>query len=210
MLEIVGGSSVPVTIDDVSTGGLRLRVLDESIPKMRPGATIAMLRLDLHGGGHTVEALALVLRRAGHDDSGPFFGMEFIQLTPPQYKLIASLLYQDWSVFERFRAGRRHAKNVLAGSLRFLAWSFFYTLRAARLAMRRNKPEEKPAPAPDAVQQTPQPETTTVLQPTVTPAAQPAAAEPAATNVQALPQQAAKPEPLVASVTAVFGTPKLA
>ena len=147
MLEIVGGSSVPVTIDDVSTGGIRLRMLDDAIPKMRPGATIAMLRLNLEGGGETNEAIALVLRRAGHDDHGPFFGMEFIQLTPPQYKLIASLLYQDWSVFERFRSGRREAKNVLVGSLRFLLWSFLYSLRATRLALVRKKAEAASAPA---------------------------------------------------------------
>jgi cellulose synthase (UDP-forming) len=227
MLEIVGGSSVPVTIDDVSTGGIRLRVLDETIPKMRPGATIAMLRLDLHGGGHTVEAIALVLRRAGHDDGGPFFGMEFIQLTPPQYKLIASLLYQDWSVFERFRMGRRHAKNVLAGSLRFLGWSLLYTLRATRLAMTRKKPEEKSAPAEANEPQTaPQPDmTTTMLQPTVqpaavqpaaleSPAAQPAFPQPAsarAPTVQPFPQNTPKPEPQVAAAPPVFATvPKLA
>jgi cellulose synthase (UDP-forming) len=175
MLEIVGGSSVAVTIDDVSTGGIRLRMLDDAFPKMRPGATIAMLRLNLEGGGETNEAIALVLRRAGHDDHGPFFGMEFIQLTPPQYKLIASLLYQDWSVFERFRSGRRQAKNVLVGSLRFLLWSFLYSLRATRLALVRKKAEAAPAPAAaeEAAAAIPQPSMATQTTATIAPAAKP-------------------------------------
>jgi cellulose synthase (UDP-forming) len=143
MLEIVGGSTVPVSIEDVSTGGIRLRMIEETIPQMKAGATIAMLRLNLEDGGQTNEAIALVLRRNGHDDQGPFFGMEFIQLTPPQYRLIASLLYRDWSVFERFRARRRESQNILTGSLRFLAWSLHYTLRAVLLAVKRSKPVVK-------------------------------------------------------------------
>lgn len=139
MLEIVGGSTVTVSIEDVSTGGIRLRMIDETIPQMKAGATIAMLRLERQDGRPTNEAIALVLRRAGHDDEGPFFGMEFIQLTPPQYKLIASLLYQDWSVFERFRTRRRHQQNVFLGSLRFFLWSLHYSLRAVLLAARRGK-----------------------------------------------------------------------
>ncbi|MGH6925466.1 MAG: UDP-forming cellulose synthase catalytic subunit [Propylenella sp.] len=143
VLEIVGGSTVPVSIEDVSTGGLRLRMIEETIPQMKAGATIAMLRLELEDGGETNEAIALVLRRNGHDEQGPFLGMEFIQLTPPQYKLIASLLYRDWSVFEQFRARRRTAQSILLGSLRFFGWSMRYTLRATFLALKRNKPDGK-------------------------------------------------------------------
>jgi len=99
--------------------------------------------------------------------------MEFIQLTPPQYKLIASLLYQDWSVFERFRSGRRQAKNVLVGSLRFLLWSFLYSLRATRLALVRKKVEAAPAPAAaeEAAAAVPQPSMATQTTATIAPAA---------------------------------------
>ena len=100
-------------------------------------------------GSETNEAIALVLRRAASDDQGPFFGMEFIQLTPPQYKLIANLLYRDASVFEEFRQRRRNAKNVLLGTLRFASWSLRYTLRAVLLAMRKKQPEEAKAPEPE-------------------------------------------------------------
>lgn len=150
VLEVVGGSTVSVSIDDVSTGGIRLRVIDETVPQMTAGATIAMLRLLHEDGRETNEAIALVLRRNGHDDQGPFFGLEFIQLTPPQYKLIASLLYKEWEVFESFRVRRRNQQSILKGSLRFLLWSARYTIRAAVLAVPRKKPAEAEAiPAAD-------------------------------------------------------------
>ena len=119
MLEIVGGGTVPVTIDDVSTGGIRLRVLDEAMPNMRPGATIAMLRLVREDGSETNEAIALVLRRAASDDQGPFFGMEFIQLTPsqthPSSRSCARLdLAPDAAggVLAKFQGAVRHARGA--------------------------------------------------------------------------------------------------
>ena len=77
-----------------------------------------------------------MLRRAASDDQGPFFGMEFIQLTPPQYKLIANLLYRDASVFEEFRQRRRNAKNVLArhAALRHVEPALLAARRPARHA----------------------------------------------------------------------------
>lgn len=177
MLEIVGGSTVPVSIEDVSTGGLRLRMIDETLPQMKAGATIAMLRLEREEGGSTNEAIALVLRRAGHDDGGPFFGMEFIQLTPPQYTLIASLLYQDWSVFDQFRKRRREAQGILVGSLRFLAWSLHYTLRALLLAVRRSRSEA--AASAETASEANEPAASDAL-PTSSPVPEPTVEQPAA------------------------------
>ena len=111
-----------------------------------------------------------MLRRAASDDQGPFFGMEFIQLTPPQYKLIANLLYRDASVFEDFRQRRRNAKNVLLGTLRFATWSLRYTMRAVLLAMRKKQPDAVKAPEPEPAL------------PEVRPQPQPAAAYPPASQ----------------------------
>ena len=105
MLEIVGGGTV--------SGDHRRRLHRHPAARARRGdAEHAPRRHHRHAlviredGSETNEAIALVLRLAASDDQGPFFGMEFIQLTR-RPKLIANLLYRDASVFEEFRQRRR-------------------------------------------------------------------------------------------------------
>ncbi|MCF1502288.1 UDP-forming cellulose synthase catalytic subunit [Afifella sp. H1R] len=140
VLEIVGVGEIAVSVEDVSTSGVRVRPLEDALPPMKAGATIAMLRLVNDDGTVTKEAIAVVLRRAGNDDRGRFLGMEFIQLTAPQYKLIADLLYRSANVFEAFRSRRRKSRSVIGATIGFLSWSFYYTLRAFRIGLRRNQP----------------------------------------------------------------------
>ena len=62
--------------------------------------------------------------------------MSFTLPDPASYRGLAELMYGDVAPLRAFLAGRRRHKNLLSGSLRFLAWGVTEPVRAASYAMR--------------------------------------------------------------------------
>jgi cellulose synthase (UDP-forming) len=161
---IAGGVEVPVIVEDVSSGGARVRTLDGELPTRREGETIGTLVVDQVRDDVPVRSLSVIMRRIEADGAEDVYGLQFIQLTPTQMRLVADLMYGNFMVIEQLREARRRQKSIFGGTLQFVIWSVRYTLRAFGVAIRSTGRKEKPAarPAPRK------------------PEAPPAAAEPAA------------------------------
>ena len=135
---VVGDAVVPVVIEDISIGGVRLRPL---------GTVPAGLKLAGATGTVIVETaraaeparIRVKARRIGADDQGPVWGMQFEQLTSACYLAVADVMYGHGAVLDRFRERRRSGKSLFAGTLQFLGWAFGQSVRALGLAVRRRR-----------------------------------------------------------------------
>lgn len=137
---VVGDAVMPVVIEDISIGGVRLRPI---------GVVPAGLRLAGVTGTLIVETVrreaparvTVTTRRLGADEGGAFWGMQFKQLTSEGYRAVADVMYGHAAVLDHFRERRRSGKSLVAGSLQFLGLAFAQTGRAVKLAAR-----PKPSP----------------------------------------------------------------
>lgn len=136
---VVGDAVLPVVIEDISIGGVRLRPLGHLPAGLRiAGSTGTLIFEKLDGDTARITVTA---RRVATDEAGVFWGMQFKQLTSACYLAVADVMYAQASVLDRFRERRRSGKSLVAGSLQFLGWSFAQSGRAVRLAA-RPKPSE--------------------------------------------------------------------
>ena len=157
---ISGGVEVPVLIEDVSSGGARVRTLDGELPMRREGETIGTLTVDEVRSEVPVRSVSVIIRRIAADGGEDVYGLQFIQMTPTQMRLVADLMYGNFLVIDELRKSRRKQKSIFGGTLQFLIWSLTYSLRAFGVAIRTGtrkaglsaKPEKtaKPAPAEPA------------------------------------------------------------
>jgi len=144
---VVGDRNIPVVIEDISVGGVRLRPLGGTLTGTRLQDTLATLVIDGRDG-ETVTPVGVVIRRLGTDASGQFIGMQFRNLTSAGYHAVADVMYGQASVLDRFRERRRSGRSLAAGTMQFLAWAVSQTGRALRLALRLRRAEPTPPPAP--------------------------------------------------------------
>jgi cellulose synthase (UDP-forming) len=145
-LLLSGGAEVPVIIEDVSRGGARVRTVGGGLPIRREGETIGTLVVDQVSGELTVRSLSVVVRRINADGENDLYGLQFMQTSPAQMRLVADLMYADFLVLDRHRQGRRKKKSVFAGTLLFVAWGVRYSLRACGIALKPKKKIVKEAP----------------------------------------------------------------
>ena len=135
---------VPVLIEDVSVGGARVRAIENSFT-FKEGETLGTLVVNQLRTDVPVRSISAVIRRiavAGADD---LFGLQFIQVSPVQMRLVADLMYGDFMVLDRSRQARRKHKGIGAGTFQFLAWSLHYSMRALKfVVLRRSKPVKPP------------------------------------------------------------------
>ena len=147
-LLISGGVEVSVIIEDVSTGGARVRTLDGVLPIRREGEALGTLVVDKVRSDVPVRSISAIVRRIDADGADDLYGLQFIQVSPVQMRLVADLMYGDFAVLDRVRSARRRHKGILAGSSQFLVWSVRYTARALRFAIvPARKPKAVRAPA---------------------------------------------------------------
>ncbi len=134
---VVGDTVLPVVIEDISIGGVRLRPLGHAPAglDLRGATGTLLMALDRDQAPTRVTVTA---RRIGADDGGAFWGMQFKQLTSTGYLAVADVMYGHASVLDRFRERRRSGKSLVAGSLQFLGWAFAQSGRAMRMAARGN------------------------------------------------------------------------
>ncbi len=138
---VVGDVEVPVMIEDVSTGGARVRAFDGVVP-MRENETFGTLRVEKTRTEVSVHSLSALVRRINMSDADDLYGLQFVQVSPVQMRLVADLMYGDFMVLDRERRARRSHKSLGSGTVQFLAWSLHYSLRALGFAVRpgRRKP----------------------------------------------------------------------
>ena len=133
---VIGDAAVPVVIEDISIGGVRLRPLGVVPSGLKLAGQTGTLMVE-STTGEAPARITVAARRVASDEQGVFWGMQFKQLTSEGYLAVADVMYGHASVLDRFRERRRSGKSLMAGSLQFLAWAFAQTGRAVKLAARR-------------------------------------------------------------------------
>ncbi len=138
---VIGDAVVPVVVEDISIGGVRLRPLGAVPTGLKLAGATGTLIVETE----RAEAPARIpvrARRIGADDQGVFWGMQFERLTSGGYRAVAEVMYGQAAVLSRFRERRRSGKSLLAGTAQFLGWAVGQSGRALKLALRR-KPSGK-------------------------------------------------------------------
>ena len=147
---VAGDHAVPVVIEDISIGGVRLRPLGSVPAGLRLAETAATLLVEIAAGRPPV-SIAVAARRLGADDAGPVWGFQFRRLTSAGYLAVADVMYGQASVLDRFRERRRSGKSLFAGSLQFVGWAVAQSGRALHLATRSRRDGSRPQTDGDLV-----------------------------------------------------------
>ncbi len=137
---LVGDARFPVSIRDVSAGGVGLAANDLPVPAGAEPLT-ARLQIDPIGpyaGDRTLPLRFVHTRRLGADT---VYGFEFETLEPEEYFVLADLMYGDSDALPRFLQSRRKHKNIFAGAGQFLWWGASEPFRAFRYALKARKPK---------------------------------------------------------------------
>lgn len=132
---VVDDTVLPVVVEDISIGGVRLRPLGAVPAGTKIAGATATLLLG-SGPDGVPNRITVSARRVGADDGGPVWGMQFLRLTSSGYLAVADVMYGHAAVLDRFRESRRSGKSLMSGSLQFLGWAFAQSGRAAKLAAR--------------------------------------------------------------------------
>jgi len=139
---VVADQAVPVVVEDISIGGVRLRPLGPVPSGVKLAGATGTLVVETKRGG-VPTAITVAVRRVASDEAGLFWGLQFKNLTSEGYLAVADVMYGRAAVLDRFRERRRAGKSVVAGSLQFLGWSFAQSGRAVKLAARpKPRPHE--------------------------------------------------------------------
>ncbi|SON58084.1 Cellulose synthase catalytic subunit [UDP-forming] [Hartmannibacter diazotrophicus] len=133
------GNAFQVLVEDVSSGGVRVRPLGARPRFNRAGSRTGTLAIRRNDPGGTIQTLNVAVRRNISDERGLSLGLEFVDLSLAQYRTIADLMYADSRPLEEFRDGRRTSMGIVRGSMRFLGWSMAYIMRGLSLAGRHGK-----------------------------------------------------------------------
>ena len=142
---IIGDVVVPAMIEDGSMGGVKVRPVGEPAEELRSGEMI-VLRFETKTPLPTDE-LPLIIRSIARDEEGIHLGCQPTLSSPVHYRLIADLVYSDSAQWMRFQGGRRKGIGVLAGTLIYLWWALYQTVRGIGFLMRRRREAARAAPA---------------------------------------------------------------
>lgn len=193
----LGGETFPVTVERSAADGCSLRRTDGAPwDASAEGGTAGTLSPI----GSAFEPLSFRMRS---DAQGDLRNVTFALPDPASYRGLAELMYGDVAPLRAFLAGRRRHKNLLSGSLRFLAWGATEPVRAASYALRdlrgvKTPPIVEAAPAVLAVEVAP------VVMVSVAQASTAAYTTAIPVSAQASRVESADPVVLAASVEAVL------
>ncbi|MDK9696642.1 MAG: UDP-forming cellulose synthase catalytic subunit [Siculibacillus sp.] len=142
---VIGDTVLPVVVEDISIGGVRLRPLGHVPAGLRLAGAVGTLIVGVERTGGPAH-VTVRARRIGADEHGVFWGMQFDRLTSAGYRVVAEVMYGHASVLDRFRERRRSGKSLVSGTAQFLRWAIGESGRAVQLAARR-KPGRASLPA---------------------------------------------------------------
>jgi cellulose synthase (UDP-forming) len=144
----VGDAVYDVTIDDCSTGGLRVRPSSGRIAFGKAADGDAM-SLKVKDGDGTVHDLSVSLRSSSSDAQGTIYGLSFLGLKEQHLRLIARLLYPNHQVLETIRRRRHSGRTISLGTVEVVFWAFLHTARGWTYLARSLTERSKPAVTPN-------------------------------------------------------------
>ena len=137
---VVGQEVVPVVIDDMSFGGLRVRTLDAV---QLPARSMATLRIADGDGGPVLEAPVMAAGRRTLEGARGF-GLKFYGSQSDRFRIIAKVVFSDIAPVYARRSGTYRRHGVLVGTAMFARWWASQTARGFVYALLRRS---APAPA---------------------------------------------------------------
>lgn len=147
------GEVVPGTIEDVSLGGARIRVVHQAADRIRQGDEASVRFAPLSDIG--ADTLPLTVRSFVEDGNTMIIGCRFHPERAIDYRLIADLIFANSKQWSDFQESRRVNIGIIRGSLWFLKLSVHQSFRGMAYLMRRigaarevDAPEPVGKPAP--------------------------------------------------------------
>jgi cellulose synthase (UDP-forming) len=132
----LGDRRAEVLVEDVSIGGLRVRVLG---PEIRSSALGVGATVRLSQDGHAVDVPVMVQNVRIEDD--PIIGLAFRDLSAARFEVIAALAYADIGDLIDARSARQGGRSLFGGTLEIAVWFFRQSSRGLYfLLFRRNVP----------------------------------------------------------------------
>ena len=142
------GEVVPGTIEDVSLGGARIRVVHQAADRIRQDDAAAVRFTPLSDIGS--DTLPLTVRSFVADGNSMIIGCRFQPTSAVDYRLIADLIFANSKQWSDFQESRRVNIGIIRGSLWFLRLSIYQSFRGMAYLMRRigaARETEVPEPA---------------------------------------------------------------
>ncbi len=137
---VLGTEEVPIVIDDMSFGGLRVRPLS---PLRLPARAMATLRIaDVDGGPTLATPVVVASRRTLEEGNG--FGMKFSGSGGDRFRIIAKVVFSDIAPVYADRVERYRYLGVIGGSLMFAWWWASQTSRGLVFGVFRRAPPARP------------------------------------------------------------------
>ncbi|WP_183508389.1 UDP-forming cellulose synthase catalytic subunit [Methylobacterium brachythecii] len=135
----IGSLAFDVAVQRASSDGCTLRRFDGT-PWPETTGALGSLTLQPRADGAAFEAL--VFRVSGGVE-GDFGSVAFEPMASGEFRALAELMYGDADPLRGFLASRRRYRDLLTGSLRFLAWGVTEPVRAFAYAARALRTETK-------------------------------------------------------------------
>jgi len=132
---ILGGETLPGTIEDVSIGGARIRIVNQGIERLERGQTAAIRFTPASNIGS--DTLPLAIRNAVADGTTLVVGCRFNPSSAAHYRLIADLIFANSKQWSDFQESRRVNPGIIGGTLWFVRLSIYQTFRGLAYLMRR-------------------------------------------------------------------------
>ena len=129
------GETIPASIEDVSIGGARIKVLAQAIDHIERGEASSIRfepRSDV--ASHT---LPLAVRNFTTEDNTLVIGCRFMPASAIHFRLIADLIFANSKQWSDFQESRRINIGIIKGTLWFLKLSLFQSGRGLAYLMRR-------------------------------------------------------------------------
>ncbi len=127
--------NMPGTIEDVSIGGARIRIVDQAVDRMKLGDAAAVRFTPASDIGS--DTLPLTVRSFVGDGNTVIVGCLFNPTDVRHYRLIADLIFANSKQWSDFQQARRVNIGIIRGTFWFLRLSIYQSIRGMGYLMRR-------------------------------------------------------------------------
>ncbi len=132
----IGALAFDVAVERAASDGCTLRRLDGAAWPKAEGDAGSLSFAPISPRGSDAAAVETLSFRRRAPAEGDACAVAFEAMSPSAYRGLADLMYGDATPLRDFLQGRRRHKNLLTGSLRFLAWGVSEPVRAFGYAAR--------------------------------------------------------------------------
>lgn len=152
---IMGDKVVDALVQDVSVGGISLRLSQSALPGLKKGA-LGTLEFTPYSK-LPINQLPMEVRKMSMDEKGILIGCRFLTETPEQYRLIADLVFANADQWSEFQKRRHQDIGILRGTLWFLSVAIYQSGRglAYLLGLQKLGASDSPTPTPPIAESAP-------------------------------------------------------